>query len=142
MSQLGLACHNNFYQGSCPLELAQGLSRVALAWHNAGGSTPFGVTEADVRHSGRIRASQASFVFLLLVLVLPLHIPFKSVSAPFADPLADPLVDLLADPLPARMFRSPACQNELRAFRLSWRDTEPGCTVVAPCRAQGAPLHP
>ncbi|MEC7231266.1 MAG: hypothetical protein VXV91_08745, partial [Verrucomicrobiota bacterium] len=31
--------------GRCLLELAQGLSRVALAWHKAGGSTPFGVTE-------------------------------------------------------------------------------------------------
>ena len=44
MSQLGLACHNNFSAGRCPLELAQGLSRVALAWHDAGGSAPFGVT--------------------------------------------------------------------------------------------------
>ena len=44
MSQLGLACHNNFSAGRCPLELAQGLSRVALAWHDAGGSAPSGVT--------------------------------------------------------------------------------------------------
>ena len=44
MSQLGLACHNNFSMGRCFLELAPGLSRVALAWHTAGGSAPFGVT--------------------------------------------------------------------------------------------------
>ena len=31
------------------LELAQGLPRVALAWHKAGRSTPFGVTLACVR---------------------------------------------------------------------------------------------
>ena len=30
--------------GRCPLELAQGPSSVALAWHKAGGCTPFGVT--------------------------------------------------------------------------------------------------
>ena len=30
--------------GRCALELAQGPSRVALAWHFAGGSSPLGVT--------------------------------------------------------------------------------------------------
>ena len=44
MSQLGLACHIYFSVGRCLLELAQGPSRVALAWHEAGGSTPLGVT--------------------------------------------------------------------------------------------------
>ena len=44
VSNWRLACHINFYMGRCPLELAQGLSRVALAWHKAGGCTPFGVT--------------------------------------------------------------------------------------------------
>ena len=34
----------NFSLGRCCLELAQTLSCVALAWHEAGGSTPFGVT--------------------------------------------------------------------------------------------------
>ena len=33
-----------FLWGDVPLELAQGLSRVALAWHAAGRSAPFGVT--------------------------------------------------------------------------------------------------
>ena len=33
-----------FVVGRCPRELAQGPSRVALAWHKAGRSTPFGVT--------------------------------------------------------------------------------------------------
>ena len=32
--------------GRCPLELAQGPSSVALAWHKAGGCTPFGVTSS------------------------------------------------------------------------------------------------
>ena len=36
---------HQFFLGKCPLELAQGPSRVALAWHKARGSTPFGVTE-------------------------------------------------------------------------------------------------
>ena len=35
---------HQFFLGRCPLELAQGLSSVALALHEAGGSTPFGVT--------------------------------------------------------------------------------------------------
>ena len=35
---------HQFFLGKCPLELAQGPSRVALAWHKARGSTPFGVT--------------------------------------------------------------------------------------------------
>ena len=33
-----------FLWGGASLELAQGPSRVALAWHSAGSSTPFGVT--------------------------------------------------------------------------------------------------
>ena len=33
-----------FLWGGVSLELAQGPSRVALAWHKAGSSTPFGVT--------------------------------------------------------------------------------------------------
>ena len=44
VSNWRLACHINFSLGRCPLELAQGPSRVALAWHKAGSSTPFGVT--------------------------------------------------------------------------------------------------
>jgi hypothetical protein len=44
VSNWRLACHINCSLGRCPLELAQGPSRVALAWHNAGSSTPFGVT--------------------------------------------------------------------------------------------------
>ena len=36
-----------FSAGRCCLELAQALSRVALAWHNAGGSTPSGVTSSS-----------------------------------------------------------------------------------------------
>ena len=51
MSQLGLACHIYFSPGRCPLELAQGPSRVALAWHNAGSSTPFGVTSRVGAHA-------------------------------------------------------------------------------------------
>ena len=35
---------HQFFLGQCPLELAQGPARVALAWHKARGSTPFGVT--------------------------------------------------------------------------------------------------
>jgi len=47
VSNWRLACHINFSLGRCPLELAQGPSRVALAWHKAGGSTPFGVTSSS-----------------------------------------------------------------------------------------------
>ena len=36
----------NVSVGSCCPELAQAHSSVALAWHNARGSTPFGVTNA------------------------------------------------------------------------------------------------
>ena len=68
MSQLGLACHNNFSVGRCPLELAQGLSGVALAWHDAGGSAPFGVTmSCDPLRKGVLILSteaQAKFSFL------------------------------------------------------------------------------
>jgi len=35
---------HQFFLGQCPLELAQGPASVALAWHKARGSTPFGVT--------------------------------------------------------------------------------------------------
>jgi hypothetical protein len=48
VSNWRLACHINFYLGRCPLEHAQGPSRVALAWHKAGGCTPFGVTNSVV----------------------------------------------------------------------------------------------
>ena len=41
-----------FFLGECPLELAQGPSRVALAWHKARGSTPFGVTKTRCREVG------------------------------------------------------------------------------------------
>ena len=34
----------NFSMGRCRLEFTQALSSVALAWHKARGSTPFGVT--------------------------------------------------------------------------------------------------
>ena len=44
VSNWRLACHIYFSLGKCALELAQGPSRVALAWHIAGGSSPFGVT--------------------------------------------------------------------------------------------------
>ena len=44
VSNWRLACHINFSLGRSSLELAQGPSRVALAWHTAGSSTPFGVT--------------------------------------------------------------------------------------------------
>ena len=46
VSNWRLACHINFCLGRCSLELAQRPSRVALAWHLARRSTPFGVTEA------------------------------------------------------------------------------------------------
>ena len=45
VSNWRLACHINFWLGRCPLELAQWPSRVALAWHLARRSTPFGVTK-------------------------------------------------------------------------------------------------
>ena len=44
VSNWRLACHMNVSLGSCCPELAQALSSVALAWHKARGSTPFGVT--------------------------------------------------------------------------------------------------
>ena len=50
----------NFSSGRCCLELAQTLSCVALAWHKAGGSTPFGVTIVLV-----------SLLSLALALLLP-----------------------------------------------------------------------
>ena len=44
MSPTGDLLVTQFFLGKCPLELAQGPSCVALAWHKARGSTPFGVT--------------------------------------------------------------------------------------------------
>ena len=41
-----------FLWGGCLLELAQELPRVALAWHLAGSSTPFGVTGAALVDPG------------------------------------------------------------------------------------------
>ena len=51
MSPTGDLLVTNFVLGKCPLELAQGPSRVALAWHKARGITPFGVT--NIRMSRR-----------------------------------------------------------------------------------------
>ena len=45
VSNWRLACHINFCLGRCSLELAQRPLRVALAWHFARRSAPFGVTE-------------------------------------------------------------------------------------------------
>ena len=44
VSNWRLACHIYFSVGRCPLELAQGLSRVAPILHLFGRSAPFGVT--------------------------------------------------------------------------------------------------
>ena len=44
VSNWRLACHINFCLGRCSLELAQRPLCVALAWHFARRSTPFGVT--------------------------------------------------------------------------------------------------
>ena len=44
VSNWRFACHMNVSAGSCCPELAQAHSSVALAWHDARGSTPFGVT--------------------------------------------------------------------------------------------------
>ena len=49
VSNWRLACHINFCLGRCSLELARGPSRVALAWHFARRSTPFGVTTVAER---------------------------------------------------------------------------------------------
>ena len=68
VSNWRLACHMNFSLGRCCLELAQTLSCVALAWHEAGGSTPFGVTFV------LIACSEASFLFIecmALALLIP-----------------------------------------------------------------------
>ena len=46
VSNWRLACHIYFSVGRCPLELAQGLSRVAPILHFFGRSAPFGVTFA------------------------------------------------------------------------------------------------
>jgi hypothetical protein len=46
--------------GRCSLELAQGPSRVALAWHNAGGCTPFGVTIISYRCDSLVVGSSLS----------------------------------------------------------------------------------
>lgn len=47
VSNWRLACHIYFSLGRRSLELAQSPSCVALAWHLAGRSTPFGVTYLD-----------------------------------------------------------------------------------------------
>ncbi len=48
MSPTGDLLVTQFFLGKCPLELAQGPSCVALAWHKARGSTPFGVTKISL----------------------------------------------------------------------------------------------
>jgi len=52
VSNWRLACHINFLSGKCPLELAQGPSRVVPDPHFSGDSTPFGVT--SVEHKSEI----------------------------------------------------------------------------------------
>ena len=52
MSPTGDFLVTYFSLGGCLLELAQELPRVALAWHLAGSSTPFGVTGAALVDSG------------------------------------------------------------------------------------------
>ena len=60
VSNWRLACHIYFWLGRCPPELAWWLSRVALALHKVGSSTPLGVTiECDV-------AQDAVAIWLLL----------------------------------------------------------------------------
>ena len=54
VSNWRLACHINFYVGRCLLELAQEPLRVALAWHLARRSTPFGVTLFQTQLKQRI----------------------------------------------------------------------------------------
>jgi hypothetical protein len=50
VSNWRLACHIYFSLGRRSLELAQSPSCVALAWHLAGRSTPFGVTYLEPSH--------------------------------------------------------------------------------------------
>ena len=52
---------HQFLLGKCLLELAQKPSRVALAWHLASGSTPYGVTD---EHMASKMMFNFSFVFL------------------------------------------------------------------------------
>ena len=63
MSPTGDLLVTQFFLGKCPLELAQGPSCVALAWHKARGSTPFGVT---VHVVASMHACACFGVFLLL----------------------------------------------------------------------------
>ena len=50
-SNWGIACHAYFSLGGSGLDLSQTLLRVALAWHNAGRSTP-----EDPRVNGSFRS--------------------------------------------------------------------------------------
>ena len=69
VSNWRLACHIYFSLGKCALELAQGPSRVALAWHIAGGSSPFGVTNARLLSAFWHNASWLCLVVPLCCLI-------------------------------------------------------------------------
>ena len=70
VSNWRLACHMNVSLGSCCPELAQALSSVALAWHRARGSTPFGVTHCGLGsrsvHALKSRVRRRGLHFSLL----------------------------------------------------------------------------
>ena len=51
-SNWGIACHACFSLGGSGLDLSQTLLRVALAWHNAGSSTPKDPRVNDTLHLG------------------------------------------------------------------------------------------
>ena len=77
---------HQFFLGQCPLELAQGPASVALAWHKARGSTPFGVTVHVVASMLGMLVLALVFFFcfgFLLVLVFSFAFVWLLLCVPF-----------------------------------------------------------
>ena len=121
MSPTGDLLVTQFFLGKCPLELAQGPSCVALAWHKARGSTPFGVTKNPSLCS-----------LCSLAVAPPLLLPCCcSLAAPspqnlcFEGPSRDPtpihknIPNLLPDPSGRDIcdLRGPSCKPGLQQFK-------------------------
>ena len=69
----------NFSMGRCRLEFTQALSSVALAWHKARGSTPFGVT-VHLQFATVLLA-----VFCLVLLLVFFGLEMKRAPSAFAN---------------------------------------------------------
>ena len=120
VSNWRLACHINFYMGRCFLELAQKPSSVALAWHFARSSTPFGVTNRSLAFLSLTVLSQLlalikySIRFLSrwsLILEMPKHLFTQVWQLIFQISKVSVLIHVTTDTLDKQSICSYTCYN-------------------------------